>query len=59
MEKLSSRKLWALIIISLVMIGLNYMGTISSNDLTNWLIFGYGIYGGTNAVSKFAYNGTS
>lgn len=53
-SKLTSRKLWVLVVVSLVMGVLNYLGTVSSDDLTNWFIFGYGAYAGTNVATKFA-----
>lgn len=55
-NKLTSRKLWVLLGITAVMVSLNYLGMVTSSDLTNWFIFGYGTYATANAAGKFVGN---
>lgn len=50
--KLKSRKLWILLVLTVVMITLTYTGHVTSDDLTQFLTWGYGIYATGNIVTK-------
>lgn len=51
-HKLKSRKLWVLLIMTIVMITLTYTGHVTSDDLTQFLTWSYGIYATGNIASK-------
>lgn len=54
---MKSRKLWVLLGLTVAMITLNYFGTVTSDNLTDFLTWGYTAYATGNVASKFATKG--
>lgn len=51
--KWKSRKLWVMIIASVLMIVMLYLGKVTSHDFTGYLQWALGIFCTTNVVQKF------
>jgi len=54
MEKLTSRKFWFAIALSVLLVVLLWYGKIQSNDFIEALMTLFGIYSGANVITKFA-----
>ncbi|UUW39231.1 TM helix containing protein [Vibrio phage Artemius] len=53
MEKVKSRKLWMTAVLIVGMAGLNYTGSVTSSDLTEFVKWALGIYVAGNVGAKF------
>jgi hypothetical protein len=52
-NKLSSRKLWLAIILMIVFTVLVFFGKIGEDNYINAILWLYGVYAGTNVLTKF------
>lgn len=53
MDKVKSRKLWMTAVLIVGMAGLNYTGSVTSSDFTEFVKWALGIYVAGNVGSKF------